>query len=316
MEVPVGHEAGSERAERVGALHAQHRARVGVAEVVQPVVVADRVAADVRAGLVGRDVAAALADHDADLALVVQVAAPRWAHDLARRARSATRSACGSRSAPARASPGTPRGGSRSSGARRRSSSGSTGGRWTGSSSGIRRPSGATSSSPSRTTAVGTPSSRMRRVSTGGPLPCGRSWPKRTIGAVSGAARVHAAAHAGGPRVDRAEPAVALLGRRAHDRVPHRPGQRRGAAAAGCRAGRRGPGAVAIIWADWQSCSDRGEELLDPVRSQYKEAFVVVRCTLRAARPTRGASTSGSTRTSRSRAAGTRATRRSSARSG
>jgi hypothetical protein len=39
------------------------------------------------------------------------------------------------------------------------------------------------------------------------------------------------------------------------------------------------PGAVAIIWADWQSCSDSGEELLDPVRSQYREAFVVVRCT-------------------------------------
>jgi acetoacetate decarboxylase len=38
------------------------------------------------------------------------------------------------------------------------------------------------------------------------------------------------------------------------------------------------PGAVAIIWADWQSCSDGGSELLDPVRSQYKECFVVVRC--------------------------------------
>ena len=38
------------------------------------------------------------------------------------------------------------------------------------------------------------------------------------------------------------------------------------------------PGAVAIIWADWQSCSDSGDELLDPVRSQYKECFVVVRC--------------------------------------
>ena len=38
------------------------------------------------------------------------------------------------------------------------------------------------------------------------------------------------------------------------------------------------PGAVALIWADWQSCSDSGEELLDPVRSQYKECFVVVRC--------------------------------------
>ncbi|GAA4352068.1 acetoacetate decarboxylase family protein [Angustibacter luteus] len=41
------------------------------------------------------------------------------------------------------------------------------------------------------------------------------------------------------------------------------------------------PGAVAIIWADWQSCSSSREELLDPVRSQYKEAFVVVRCTFR-----------------------------------
>src|SRR5689334_17508003 len=41
------------------------------------------------------------------------------------------------------------------------------------------------------------------------------------------------------------------------------------------------PGAVAIIWADWQSCSTSREELLDPVRSQYKEAFVVVRCSYR-----------------------------------
>ena len=38
------------------------------------------------------------------------------------------------------------------------------------------------------------------------------------------------------------------------------------------------PGAVALIWADWQSCSEGGGELLDPVRSQYKECFVVVRC--------------------------------------
>jgi acetoacetate decarboxylase len=38
------------------------------------------------------------------------------------------------------------------------------------------------------------------------------------------------------------------------------------------------PGAVALIWADWQSCSGSQEELLDPVRSQYKECFVVVRC--------------------------------------
>jgi acetoacetate decarboxylase len=39
------------------------------------------------------------------------------------------------------------------------------------------------------------------------------------------------------------------------------------------------PGAVALIWADWQSCGDGFEELLDPVRSQYKECFSVIRCT-------------------------------------
>ena len=38
------------------------------------------------------------------------------------------------------------------------------------------------------------------------------------------------------------------------------------------------PGAVAMIWADWQSCGDNYAELLDPVRAQYKEAYVVVRC--------------------------------------
>ena len=38
------------------------------------------------------------------------------------------------------------------------------------------------------------------------------------------------------------------------------------------------PGAVALIWADWQSCGDAGEELLDPVRAQYRECFAVVRC--------------------------------------
>src|SRR5690349_7791038 len=38
------------------------------------------------------------------------------------------------------------------------------------------------------------------------------------------------------------------------------------------------PDAVALVFADWQSCSADGDELLDPVRSQYKEAFIVVRC--------------------------------------
>ena len=38
------------------------------------------------------------------------------------------------------------------------------------------------------------------------------------------------------------------------------------------------PGAVALVWADWQSMSEGGQELLDPIRSQYKECFAVVRC--------------------------------------
>jgi hypothetical protein len=38
------------------------------------------------------------------------------------------------------------------------------------------------------------------------------------------------------------------------------------------------PGAVAFIWADWQSCAADKAALLDPVLGQYKEAFVVVRC--------------------------------------
>ena len=38
------------------------------------------------------------------------------------------------------------------------------------------------------------------------------------------------------------------------------------------------PGAVAFIWADWQSCAADREQLMDPIRGQYKEAFVVVRC--------------------------------------
>ena len=38
------------------------------------------------------------------------------------------------------------------------------------------------------------------------------------------------------------------------------------------------PGAVAMIFADWQSCGDDLSELDDPIRAQYKEAFIVIRC--------------------------------------
>ncbi len=36
------------------------------------------------------------------------------------------------------------------------------------------------------------------------------------------------------------------------------------------------PGAAAAIFADWQSCSDSGSELLDPIRAQYKEFYIVL----------------------------------------
>ncbi len=38
------------------------------------------------------------------------------------------------------------------------------------------------------------------------------------------------------------------------------------------------PGAVALIWADWQSCGDDFAEILEPERGQYKECFAVIRC--------------------------------------
>lgn len=40
------------------------------------------------------------------------------------------------------------------------------------------------------------------------------------------------------------------------------------------------PGRCALVVADWQSCSEGGDELLDPSRSQYKEVFLVVNALL------------------------------------
>jgi hypothetical protein len=40
------------------------------------------------------------------------------------------------------------------------------------------------------------------------------------------------------------------------------------------------PGRCAALFVDWQSCSDSGEELLDPVRGQYKECFIVANAML------------------------------------
>ena len=40
------------------------------------------------------------------------------------------------------------------------------------------------------------------------------------------------------------------------------------------------PGRGAALFVDWQSCSDGGDELLDPARGQYKEFFIVVNALL------------------------------------
>ena len=52
MEVPTLHESRAHRAQSVGALHPKHRPGIGIAEVVQAIVVGDRIAADVVAGFV------------------------------------------------------------------------------------------------------------------------------------------------------------------------------------------------------------------------------------------------------------------------
>src|SRR4029079_19089055 len=40
------------------------------------------------------------------------------------------------------------------------------------------------------------------------------------------------------------------------------------------------PGRAAALFVDWQSCSEGGDEPLDPVRSQYREFFLVVNALL------------------------------------
>jgi acetoacetate decarboxylase len=40
------------------------------------------------------------------------------------------------------------------------------------------------------------------------------------------------------------------------------------------------PGRCAVLFVDWQSCGDSGEELLEPGRGQYKEFFIVVNAML------------------------------------
>ena len=92
--------------------------------------------------------------------------------------------------------------------------------------------------------------------------------------------RVHDPAFARRPGVHRPVSAVALRRRLPRRRVLGRPG------AGGVVPSRRGstrtrtPAAARRVFADWQSCSERGGELTDPSRSQYKEVFLVVNALL------------------------------------
>ncbi len=136
------------------------------------------------------------------------------------------------------------------------------------------------------------------------------------IGRDAGAEGVHGPADARGTLVDRPAAAVALLGRRPHHRVPGGAGQGRGAAARRRRSRRRGPGrrrdhlgGLAIVRR--RAASSSSIRSAPNTRSASSSSAASG-----TASTTRGASTSGSTRTSRWRAAGTRATRRSSAPSG
>jgi hypothetical protein len=70
----------SKGAQGVGALHPQHRPGVGVAKVVEPEVVRDRVARDVVRRLGELDIACRSTDDDGNLALVVEIMAVRGSH--------------------------------------------------------------------------------------------------------------------------------------------------------------------------------------------------------------------------------------------
>ena len=284
MEVPVGDQAGAEGAQRVGALHAQHRPAVGVAEVVQAVVVGHRVAGDVVAGLGVADVAARAADDDGHLALVVQPLAVRRPHH-----RGAVRVQRADRLVEVR---------------------------------GCRRQRHAELLHAADVVEVaaddlrrldrrqvhgvvdgdGAAVARDQRVAVaqhdGGipveqdPADVGHGVPFRRPEVVWGQTivsphdcdeRVHLPSHRTGRGVDAAAHALAL--QRRPLTVEYRTDPSRVAELLPdpltLVPDDQDPGAVAMIFADWQSCGDDYSELMDPVRSQYKEAFVVVRCMYR-----------------------------------
>ncbi len=75
--------------------------------------------------------------------------------------------------------------------------------------------------------------------------------------------------------------AVALHGPDADHRVPHRPGRVAELLPDPLEPADDDPGAVAVIWADWQICCDTFEELLDPVRASTWRPSSSIRCKYR-----------------------------------
>ncbi len=305
VEVPVRHQSRAERAQRVRALHPQHRAGIRVAEVVQAVVVGHGVAQDVPGGVLGCDVRRPAADHDRDLALVVEVLAPRWPHDVAavcvqRRGRLVE---------------------VRGSGTELHAELGATALVVQMDADDLRGLDGRevlrlVDPDPAAVRSDQLVAVPRDRDGVAVPQdPSGLHVVAR-IGRDARAEGVHGPADTRGTLVDRAGPAVALLRRRAHDRVPGGAGQGRGAASRRRGPRRRRPGrrrhhlgGLAVVQRHRRRAPRSG-----PVPIQG----VLRRGALHVARAstTRDASTSGSTRTSRWHAAGTRDTRRSSAPSG
>src|SRR6478735_5633604 len=144
---------------------------------------------------------------------------------------------------------------------------GSTGGACADASTVSRRPFGAIRASPSRITVVGIPSTRTRRVSTG-----------RRIGRVPDLSGFFAPRSPEGRASIIPAPPWYYSGDVLTLEYRAAPGGVAAWLPVGIEPADDEPDAVAVVFADWQSSSDGGGELLDPVRSQYKECFVVVRC--------------------------------------
>src|SRR4029077_915140 len=245
-------------------------------EVVQPIVVGHRVPADERARLLRGDVAAHGVDYDRDLALVIQVTAARGAHHLppvgVQRAR-------GLLEVRGR---GAERGAELGAAALvvevHAEDLGGIGGREM---HGLVERHPATVGCHELVALAGHRGGQPVQQDASRPHPHpfrSRSVPKRRIGRMSGPEGFMLPKSPGGRASIVPSPPWHYSGDVLTVEYRTDPANVAALLPEGVGLAEEDPGAVALIWADWQSCSDSGAELLDPVRSQYKECFVVVRC--------------------------------------